>query len=129
MKYQKFRQFALFFSIEYSEDLDDEHNDIIVDEDDTSSAASKDENASVPLDVAAATTDPIETTLMVDPSPEKHSNARVQHDIELWNRIKEYDKRAAEVASFMPVLTRKQKQNLKKQLTDGQQPSQSSSQQ
>jgi len=129
----KISEVSLIFSIEYGEDLDDENDDIIVDEEDTSSAACKDANASVPLDVAAvhltshvipSATEPIDTTLMVDPflSPEKHNNARVQHDIELWNRIKEYDKRAAEEASFIPILTRKQKQNLKKQLTEGQQP-------
>jgi len=28
-------------------------------------------------------------------SPEKHSNTRVQCDMELWDRIKDYDKRAA----------------------------------
>jgi len=55
-------------------------------------------------------------------SPEKHSNARVQHDMELRERVKEYDRKEAEEASFTPVLTRKQKQNLKKQLLDGKQP-------
>jgi hypothetical protein len=55
-------------------------------------------------------------------SPDKHSNARVQHDMDLWERIKEYDRKAAEEASFTPVLTRKHKQNLKKQLLDGKHP-------
>jgi len=44
---------------------------------------------------------------------EIHSSARIQQDLELWRRIKEYDQKAAE-DSFIPVLTRKQKQHLKK---------------
>jgi len=28
-------------------------------------------------------------------SPKKHSNTRVQRDMELWDRIKDYDERAA----------------------------------
>jgi hypothetical protein len=54
--------------------------------------------------------------------PEKHINPRIQHDLDLWQRIKDYDKRTAEEAPYTPVLTRKQKQNLKKQLLDGKQP-------
>ena len=42
-----------------------------------------------------------------------HSNARIQQDLELWRRVKEYDKKSAEMP-FIPVLTRKQKQHLKK---------------
>ena len=42
-----------------------------------------------------------------------HSNSRIQQDLELWRRVKVYDKKAAEEA-FLPVLTRKQKQHLKK---------------
>ena len=42
--------------------------------------------------------------------------------MELWERIKEYDRNAAEEASVTPVLTRKQKQNLKTQFLDGKQP-------
>ena len=55
-------------------------------------------------------------------SLEKHSNTRVQHDMELWERIKEYDRKATEEASVTTVLTRKQKQNLKTQFLDGKQP-------
>ena len=44
---------------------------------------------------------------------EIHSSARIQQDLELWRRIKEYDQKAAE-DPFIPVLTRKQKQHLKK---------------
>ena len=43
---------------------------------------------------------------------EVHSSARIQHDLELWRRVKEYDQRAAEVP-FILVLTRKQKQHHK----------------
>ena len=42
--------------------------------------------------------------------------------MELWERIKEYDRKATEEASVTTVLTRKQKQNLKTQFFDGKQP-------
>lgn len=45
--------------------------------------------------------------------PEVHNNSRIQQDMELWRRVKEYDKKCAE-SPFLPVLTRKQKQHLKK---------------
>ena len=35
-----------------------------------------------------------------------HSSTRIQQDLELWRRIKEYDQKAAE-DPFTPVLTRK----------------------
>jgi len=44
---------------------------------------------------------------------EIHISARIQQDLELWRRVKEYDQKYAEVP-FIPVLTRKQKQHLKK---------------
>jgi hypothetical protein len=44
---------------------------------------------------------------------EVHSSARIQHDLELWRRVKEYDQKVAEVP-FIHVLTRKQKEHLKK---------------
>lgn len=52
-------------------------------------------------------------------APEKHINPRIQHDLDLWQRIKDYDKRRTEEVPFTHVLTRKQKQNLKKKLLDG----------
>jgi hypothetical protein len=42
-----------------------------------------------------------------------HSSERIQHDIELWRRVKEYDKKSMEMP-LVPALTRKQKQHLKK---------------
>ena len=42
-----------------------------------------------------------------------HSSARIQQDLELWRRFKEYDQKSAE-EPFLPVLSRKQKQHLKK---------------
>jgi hypothetical protein len=42
-----------------------------------------------------------------------HSSARIQHDLELWRRAREYDKRAA-AESLPPALTRQQKLHIKK---------------
>lgn len=53
---------------------------------------------------------------------EQYSNARVHHDLELWEHIKDYDRRAAKEANFTRVMTRKQKQILEKQLLEGKQP-------
>ena len=39
----------------------------------------------------------------------------IQHDLELWDRIQQYDKRAAE-EDITPVLTRKQKHKIKQVL-------------
>jgi hypothetical protein len=50
-----------------------------------------------------------------------HSNARIQHDLDLWQKIKEYDRRAAETP-FVPVLSKKQQQMLKKHKFDGKAP-------
>jgi len=38
----------------------------------------------------------------------QHSNPLIQQDLDLWQRIKDYDQRAAE-NPFVPVLSRKQK--------------------
>ena len=45
--------------------------------------------------------------------PEVHGNSRIQQDMELWRRVKEYDQKFAE-SPFLLVLTRKHKQHLKK---------------
>ena len=44
------------------------------------------------------------------------SIARIQHDLELWCRAKDYDQRAMKIP-FVPVLTRKQKQHIAKTTT------------
>jgi len=44
---------------------------------------------------------------------ERHIHPNIQHDMELWQRVREYDQHATEVP-FTPVLSKKQKQNLKK---------------
>ena len=41
-----------------------------------------------------------------------HNNSRIWHDMELWHRIREYDQKSE--LPFIPVLTKKQKQHLKK---------------
>jgi len=53
-----------------------------------------------------------------DVIPVQHVNPRLQHDLELWQHIKEYDKKAAE-EPFIVVLTNKQKQMMRKELLDG----------
>jgi len=45
--------------------------------------------------------------------PKVRSSSRIQQDMELWRRVKEYDQKCTE-SPFLPVLTRKQKQHLKK---------------
>jgi len=40
-----------------------------------------------------------------------HSSARIQQDLELWRRFKEYDQKSAD-EPFLPVLSRKLKQHL-----------------
>jgi hypothetical protein len=56
-----------------------------------------------------------------DAIPVQHVNPRLQHDLELWQRIKEYDKKAEE-EPFTVVLTKKQKQMMRKELLDGKPP-------
>jgi len=48
---------------------------------------------------------------------EVHPNKNIQHGLDLWERVREYDARSAAEAAdgFMPVLTRNQKQKLKVQ--------------
>lgn len=43
----------------------------------------------------------------------QHSK-NIQHGLELWNRVREYDAKAA-AEGFLPVLTRNQKQKIKVQ--------------
>jgi hypothetical protein len=47
-----------------------------------------------------------------------HNNPIIQQDLELWRRILEYDKGNAEMP-FTPVLSKRQKQQVKKQLQIG----------
>jgi len=64
------------------------------------------------FEIVAQEVDPedgLERTTM----PEVHSNSRIQHDMELWRRVRDYDKKCVE-SPFLRVLTRKQKQHLKK---------------
>jgi len=46
---------------------------------------------------------------------EPHSNLNIQHDLDLWLRVRDYDKDNAELP-FIPVLSKKQKQQVKKQI-------------
>ena len=46
---------------------------------------------------------------------EPHSNPNVQHDLDLWMRVRDFDKANAEIP-FTLVLSRKQKQQVRKNL-------------
>jgi len=58
---------------------------------------------------------------------EVHPSKNIQHGLDLWERIREYDARSAVEAidDFMPVLTRNQKHKLKVQHVFAKQPSKS----
>jgi hypothetical protein len=51
----------------------------------------------------------------------QHSNPNIQPDMELWNRIREYDQKAKE-DPFSSVLSKKQKQKLRQQQIIGKPP-------
>ena len=48
-------------------------------------------------------------------------NPNIQHDLELWNRVREYYKANAELP-FTPILSRKQKQQIRKKIQIGKPP-------
>jgi len=51
-----------------------------------------------------------------------HTNPRIQRDLDLWQKVREYDKRVAENPPFVPVLSKKQQQILRKHQFDGKAP-------
>jgi hypothetical protein len=51
-----------------------------------------------------------------------HTNPRIQRDLDLSQKVKEYDQRAAENPPFVPVLSKKQQQMLRKHQFDGKAP-------
>jgi len=50
-----------------------------------------------------------------------HSNARIQQDLDLCQKIKEYDKHSTQMP-FVPMLSKKQQQMLRKHQFDGKAP-------
>jgi len=52
-----------------------------------------------------------------------HTSPRIQRDFDLWQKVREYDKRVAENPPFVPVLSKKQQQILRKHQFDGKAPS------
>jgi len=44
-----------------------------------------------------------------------HNSPKIQHGMELWHRVREYDEKTAEMP-FTPVLSKHHKQKIKKQL-------------
>ena len=50
-----------------------------------------------------------------------HNSPEIEHDMELWLRIHEYDEKEA-VILFTPILSKKQKQQIKKQFQVGKPP-------
>nr|ABE93038.1 N-6 Adenine-specific DNA methylase [Medicago truncatula] len=51
-----------------------------------------------------------------------HTNPRIQRDLDLWQKVKDYDRRAAENPPFVQVLSKKQQQMLRKHQFDGKAP-------
>jgi len=51
-----------------------------------------------------------------------HNNPCIQRDLDLWQKVKEYDQRAAENPLFIHVLSKKQQQMLRKHQFDGKAP-------
>jgi len=68
------------------------------------------------------TSNPKEQEVVVLQQQHVHPSKNIQHGLDLWNRVHEYDARCAN-EDFMPVLTRKQKQKLKLQQVLPKQPS------
>jgi len=58
---------------------------------------------------------PIQISSTLSQHQDVHSNKNIQHDLELWARIREYDQRTTD-EGFTQVLTKKQKQTVKKQV-------------
>ena len=50
-----------------------------------------------------------------------HNSPRIQHDLELWHHVHEYDAKTSEM-SFTPILSKKRKQQVKKQFHVGKPP-------
>ena len=51
----------------------------------------------------------------IAPTEVFHSDENIQRDMELWNRIREYDQKSKE-EEFTPVLSKKQKHKLRQQI-------------
>jgi len=51
-----------------------------------------------------------------------YTNPRIQSNLDLWQKVKEYDQRAADNPPFVPVLSKKQQQMLRKHQFDGKPP-------
>jgi len=54
----------------------------------------------------------------IAPTEVFHSDENIQRDMELWNRIREYDQKSKE-EEFTPVLSKKQKLKLRQQIVLG----------
>jgi len=67
-----------------------------------------------PLAISMPATIPKEQEVVVLQKQGVHPSKKIQHSLDLWTRVWEYDERSA-TEDFTPVLTRKQKQKLKLQ--------------
>jgi len=56
---------------------------------------------------------PVQISSTLGQNQEVHNNKKTRHDLELWERIREYDQRTAH-EGFTQVLTKKHKQTVKK---------------
>jgi len=74
-----------------------------------------------PLAASMPTTIPEEQEVVVLQHQGVHPSKNIQHGLDLWARVREYDERSA-AEDFTPVLTRKQEQKLKLQHVLAKQP-------
>jgi len=73
------------------------------------------------LEVSASMSIPEAQEVVVLQQQHVHPSKNIQHGLDLWNRVCEYDARSA-AEDFTSVLTRKQKQKIKLQQVLAKQP-------
>jgi len=73
------------------------------------------------LEASASMTIPEAQEVVVLQQQHVHPSKNIQHDLDLWDRVREYDERSA-AEDFTLVLTRKQKQKIKLQQVLAKQP-------
>ena len=73
------------------------------------------------LEASASMTIPEAQEVAVLQQQQVHPSKNIQHGLDLWDRVREYDERSVS-EDFMPVLTRKQRQKIKLQQLLAKQP-------
>ena len=74
-----------------------------------------------PDSAQGAAMDDLNNSLIAQEDSMQHSNPHIQQDLDLWERIKDYDQCSLE-NPFVLVLSKKQKEMLKKHQFDGKAP-------